>query len=149
MADVIRQLAVKTEGSAAVPFDIGSKADKVLYEPNSESLPEYDPDNPPKTVEAALNYLAIHKGSGSGGGSIQLFEFAPFSSLPQRFVAPDVTSSSIIIDYELTNPAAQRGTWTITTGSDNNGGYIQITGLSSAILGSTGIKVIIGKPASS
>ena len=62
-----------------------------------------------------------------------------FSSLSQTFSATGVTADMVVLGYTLSNPAAQTGEWTITTGANQ----IIIAG---SISGSTTLMLTLAKP---
>lgn len=65
---------------------------------------------------------------------------ASFSSLPQTITNANITSSHVVINSVLSNPAAQTGDWTVTTSN----GSLTIAG---SISGSTTLTLYLLKQA--
>ncbi len=77
----------------------------------------------------STDYLAIDDGSETSKipmneMSALVVPFSSFSSLPQSKSNAAITSDMIAVGWELSNPAAQAGDWTITTSN----GSVQVSG---------------------
>lgn len=77
----------------------------------------------------STDYLAIDDGSETSKipmneMSALVVSFSSFSSLPQSKSNSAITSDMIAVGWELSNPSAQAGDWTITTSN----GSVQVSG---------------------
>lgn len=73
----------------------------------------------------------------SDSSTLLVYDIASFSSLPITVTDSKITPSHVMLHYELGNPSAQTGDWTVTTGT----GQLQVAG---SISGSTTLRVILG-----
>lgn len=66
--------------------------------------------------------------------SVMILDFGTISSLPVIFYNSKLTSDVTVVDYELSNPSAQVGNWTVTPAT----GSVTVSG---NISGSTNLKL--------